>query len=1024
MPHFQKTRSSTLPVLVAALLLTLGSAARAADFAAGFDEAETSWSARFDAQLLRKTQHRRHHHLTVKGAGAEYFLFEAGRSGGIATLELPIPATRVIEDFTLTLHVRSNRTGITLGLRVVLPKEQDPATGDPLSIVIPGEVYSTPMKWQMLKATTLERQVRERIVLLRARLNKPNLDLTNLSVDRVVLLADLAPGQTEIIIDELKCGGMVAADGPVRSASNEAQSEALKPVAEMQLDRLVVDGKPFFPRLVAWHDEPLETLREAGMNLIWIPSEAEPAVLRKLQDLGLWAAATPPQATGEDGQPLKARDAGIVPFPDSTYPILIWNLGTRIPPSAKDEIQNWIDQVRTADRRLKRPIMLDVSGKEKEYSRLAPMLGTSRHVVHTTFSFKDYRNWLAQRRKLARSGSFLWTWVQTEAAPAHIDWRAAGVHAPVVVEPEQIRLQTYAALAGGCRGIGYWKTSPLHGPLAEGEEEAMPGDQERRLILRQLNDELELIGPAIATGSVDTHVPFEVKPQKMPKLSQRSLDFRTSDQSLAERDALLRARDDDLKRLDLIKDELEATILSTEYGKLVLPVWYEKDSQFVPGQLAANDATIIVPGADESAAAWEISTTGLRSLTRERVAGGLKVQLPKFDQTAIILITANREIVAQLRDRIALMAPRSAETIKSLARAKYDRVVRVNNEMQQLGMVQHDGANLMSRAETLLNESENAFAAQDFKTCREAAENALQLVRMLQRAHWNDAVRNLSSPLASPHTISFQTLPSHWRMISQIGRSSLNDTNLLRSGDFEDVDTMFVEGWKNSKRTLEGIRTSAELFPAAQQGKYSLRLLAEMNRTAEKPVEEEAVSGRKAKPDPPPAVLNDAPVIVSTPQITVRAGQILHISGWIRIVTPPTSTLDGVMVYDTLLGTAGAVRWNRTNGWQRFEILREVRESGPMKVQLALTGLGEVQFDDLRVVPHAPRGESEPPAELNAAEPSRGPLPFLKGLSKLPRIAPQRNGYAPQPPSAAPTTPGAPPEPPRIGSVPDETRRN
>lgn len=1020
MPHFQITRSLTLAVLVAASLLTVGLLAPAADFTAGFDEAETSWTARFDPQVLRKTQHRRHRHMTVKGAGAEYVLFEAGRSGGTATLELPIPATRVIGDFALTLNVRSNRTGISLGLRIVLPNEQDPTTGEPLSVVIPGEAYSTPMKWQLLKATTLERQVNERIVLLRARFKDRKLDLTNLSVDRVVLMADLAPGQTEIIIDELKCGPMVATVGDIRSASNEADAEAIKPVAEIQLDRLMVEGKPFFPRLVAWHDEPLESLRDAGMNLVWIPSEAEPAVLRKLQDLGLWAAATPPQATGDDGQPLKAREAAMVPFPDSTSPILIWNLGTRIPPSAKEEIQNWIDQIRTADRRLKRPIMLDVSGKEKEFSRLAPMLGTSRHVVHTTFSFKDYRNWLAQRRKLARSGSFLWTWVQTEAAPAHIDWRAAGVHAPVVVEPEQIRLQTYAALASGCRGIGFWKTSPLHGPMAEGEEEAMPGDQERRLILTQLNYELELIGPAIATGGVVTHVPFEAKPQKMPKLSQRSLDSMSS----VERDALLRAKDDDLKRLDLIKDELEATILSTEYGKIVLPVWYEKDSQFVPGQMAANDATIVVPGAGESAAAWEVSTTGIRSLHREPAAGGMKIQLPKFDQTAIILITANREVVAQLRDRIALMAPRSAETIKALARAKYERVVRVNDELQQLGMVQHDAAKLLSRAATLLNESENAFASQDFKACREAAENSMQLVRMLQRAHWNDAVRNLSSPLSSPHTISFQTLPSHWRMISQIGRSSLNDTNLLRSGDFEDVDTMFVEHWGNSRRAPDGVRAVAELFPAAQQGKYSLRLLAEMNKPAEKPVEEEAVDKKKAKPDPPPAVLNDAPVIVSTPQITVRAGQILHISGWIRVVTPPTSTLDGVMVYDTLLGTAGAVRWNRTNGWQRFEILREVRESGPMKVQLALTGLGEVQFDDLRIVPHAPRGESEPPAELNAAEPSRGPIPFLKGLSKLPRMAPHRNGYAPQPPSAASAAPGGPPEPPRIGSAPDETRRN
>lgn len=1017
MPHTLTLRIPAFLVPVAALLLSGGIAAPAADYSAGFDEAETSWNARFDRNSVRLAQHRRHQHLVVKGAGSEYFLLEAGRAGGSAVVEFAIPTTRVIEDFTLTLSVRSNRTGIALGLRVVLPRERDPSTGEPLSLVIPGDAYSTPNKWQVLKATTLERQVRERIVLLRARLNNPNLDLGDMCVDRVLLTADLNPGATEIIVDELKCGPMVAPRGDVQAAGDVAATATeVKPIAEMQLDRLVVEGKPWFPRLAAWHDEPLETLRDAGFNVVWIPAEAEPAVLRQLQELGLWAAATPPQATGEDGRPLKARDAGMVPFPESTAPILFWNLGTRVSPSAKVDVQNWIDQVRSADRQLKRPIMIDVGGLEKVYSRLAPMLGTSRHVVHTTFSFKDYRNWLAQRRKLARAGAFHWTWVQTEAAPAHTDWRSAGMHAPVVVEPEQIRLQTYAAIAAGCRGIGFWKTNPLPSATAGGDEEEVPGDQERRLILTQLNMELDLIGPSLATGSVVTHTPFEVKPSSIPKLSQRALDFRTTEAELADRDALLRARDDDLKRLDSIKDECEATVISTDVGKFVIPVWYERDSQFVPGQLAANDATIVVPGTDESAAAWEISTTGMKSLTRERVAGGLKIVLPKFDQTAMVLITANREVIAQFRDKIGLIAPKSADAMRSLARAKYERVVRVNEELRQLGLQQRDGATLLARAAALLNEADVAFAAQDFKACRESAENSMQMVRMLQRAHWTDAVRNLSSPLASPHTIAFQTLPSHWKMISQIGRSSLNDTNLLRSGDFEDVDTMFVEGWKNSQRSTEGIRTSAELFPAAQQGKYSLRLLAEMQKDNSKEKDLEG-DKKRHKPEPPPAVLNDAPVIVSTPQMTVRAGQILHISGWIRIVTPPTSSLDGVMVYDSLLGTAGAVRWTRTNGWQRFEILREVRESGPMKVQLALTGLGEVQFDDLRVVPHAPRGESEPPAELNP-DSGRGAIPFAKGLPRLPRLIPRRSSY-PAPPESLP---GAAP---RLSDAPDDaTRRN
>ena len=38
-------------------------------------------------------------------------------------------------------------------------------------------------------------------------------------------------------------------------------------------------------------------------------------------------------------------------------------------------------------------------------------------------------------------------------------------------------------------------------------------------------------------------------------------------------------------------------------------------------------------------------------------------------------------------------------------------------------------------------------------------------------------------------------------------------------------------------------------------------------------------------------------------------------------------------------------------------IIRTVQESGDFKLTMELTGLGEVQFDDVRVVPHSPRSQ-------------------------------------------------------------------
>ncbi|MBW3543864.1 MAG: hypothetical protein KY476_26750, partial [Planctomycetes bacterium] len=157
----------------------------------------------------------------------------------------------------------------------------------------------------------------------------------------------------------------------------------------------------------------------------------------------------------------------------------------------------------------------------------------------------------------------------------------------------------------------------------------------------------------------------------------------------------------------------------------------------------------------------------------------------------------------------------------------------------------------------------------------------------------------------------------------------------------------------------------AELFPARREGRYALRLWAFPEAGTE-----------------PPTALARSPVIVTSPPLTVRAGQIVHISGWLHLATPITRTPDGVLVYDSLSGPAGAIRFSQATPWQRFELIREVHASGELTITCALSGLGEVRFDDLRVIAHEPRADSPPPpvAEQPPADGSRwsGPIDLLE----------------------------------------------
>src|SRR5262249_20629838 len=136
-------------------------------------------------------------------------------------------------------------------------------------------------------------------------------------------------------------------------------------------------------------------------------------------------------------------------------------------------------------------------------------------------------------------------------------------------------------------------------------------------------------------------------------------------------------------------------------------------------------------------------------------------------------------------------------------------------------------AHILASARNLIDRAETQFRAQRFHDARIDAADALQILRHLQYLHWSDAASRLYAPVTSPHTLCFQTLPDHWKMIGRFGRTrSDGDKHVLRSGDFEDFETMRSEGWTQDLTTIEGIRANAEQYPRAHSGTYSLRLIA------------------------------------------------------------------------------------------------------------------------------------------------------------------------------------------------------
>jgi len=935
----------------------------ARDHVDGLDTGRTSWTASFDKQAAKIVRHERTGQVRHEGRGAELFEFEISAAITVLQIGYELPAARLIDELKLSVWFQSNQDGTTLAARVVFPYQTDPATGKPLTVLLDGDPYTKAGQWQKLECTDMKARLQRVLPQIRRKLQvaagpKQDLDLRGLFVDAAVINVRTSPGTSQFVIDELRFGPVVdaAAESSVNQAArDEAESE---PEVAFHLDRLHVRGQPYFPRFIPYRGEPPADLARLRLNIVWVPDYQDTRLLEDLERAGLRAIAVPPQVRTEDGLVRDAASAHLAPFARDTAPILFWYLGTHIAPDKKQEMAVWQEQIRNADRLFKRPLMGDVSGLERTYSRQLSMIGVSRPPLHTSFGIKAYRDWLIEHRNLAQPGSFVWTWIQTEPVPALEEIRQSAGWNPQVVEPELLRLELYAALAAGCRGIGFW----THTSLASDH----PGGVERKLMLALLDMELELLEPLLATGNVSGQTPFTVQTPHVRNSKSLSSPNATAKGAKA-REAALNNREIELRKQEQLKRDLEAAVIRTDFGMLVLPVWYGDESQYVPGQLSANDAKIVVPGVGESARAWEISTTDIHSLddSSERVAGGKQVTLKKFDITAAVLFTDNEPLIERFREKMKTLREPAARVSLELARAKLERVAGVDVELHKLGMGQPDAGWILARAKERLERAESELRAQRFHESRIDSTDALQLLRILQHAYWSDAVRRMYSPVSSPHTLCFQTLPDHWRMISRFGRARTSGSkNVLRSGDFEDYDTMVAEGWKHEQSAIAGVRATAELYPRGHKGNYSLRLIA-----------------APASGQDPPASVPERPVTVISPPVTVYKGQLVYISGWVKVSAPSLGSLDGAIFYDSLGGPAAALRWRTISDWKKFELVREVNETSELTLTMALSGLGEIRFDDVEIIPFDVDMNPSANAGKNAGPGARpGPFDFLKRL--------------------------------------------
>ncbi len=872
----------------------------------GFEGPEPSWrivggNAQYRVEFHGRVQNEAH-----SGRGSERIRVTA--SGGTELfVGHAVGRPRIIDELLPTVWVKSDRQGIQMGVQVILPRSTDPRTRRPLATILYGSTYTTVGRWQQLRVAELPLLLARQTRVLRTQFG-PQVDSREAYVEQVLLNIYGGPGVTDVWIDDLDvahhvgpppevgAGGSVAAlpagsnaalpaDGsPSRGA---VVGEAPRRGPSLSGSLLRIDDREMFPRIIQYQGEPLSLLRQFGFNTLAVAQVPTAELLEEAGRLGLWIICPPPFSPRPEGP-----DKPEAPLPEIGPVfdrVLAWDLGGALGAKELATTVAWARQVKLADRRCPgRPIVCRPTSQLRAYSRAVDIPVLGRGVLATGLDLRDYAVWLRQRPSLLLPGAPFWSIIETQ--PAELlrrQWSALGQSPPsAAVAPESLRLLVYTAVTSGSRGLWFQSSAPLSA-----------GDLETRLralSLELLNLELELMEPWGAAGSVVATVPGS-------------------------------------------EPALAATLLQTHHARLLVPVWSPPGSQCVSGQAAAHDLNFLVPGVPETNKAYWLLPGELRPFHPPRKAGGMLVTVEEFDLTALVMLTQHPTVVAAMGRRAAQIGRRSAEILRELAALQLQR----DAEVAQRLAIPNPAVRLagyVAQAQKHLQDCDRLLASGNLPAASLAACRAMRPLRLLEREHWEAAVRPLGTPVASPATLAFPTLPWHWRLMERVA-ASRPAPSLLPAGDFEDLTVVFATGWQHFQHPQPAMHLEAELAPAAaHSGKLGLRLAITCPENGE------------------PPVVESPPLWITSPEVAVQAGQLLRIQGWVNVPAPLRGSVDGLLILDSLGGEPLAYRVRHTNGWQPFVLYRLAPQTGVMSITFALAGVGEAFLDDVQIQPLDPPG--------------------------------------------------------------------
>ena len=766
-------------------------------------------------------------------------------NGTFVHAAISVDLTRIIEELQTSVPVRADKKGLQLMARVVFPHVKDPDFNRPASVLIRGQSLRVTDQWQELRIGHMPTLVSRAIRSLRARLGS-QIDVSDPYLDTLVLNIFGGPGETNVWIGEPKLKGQVVVDGVRRMKLGKKNGTTNnEQLVRIEGNILMVEGKPFLPRVINYNGEPLQFLQQLGFNTIQVDALPSPDILAEAQKQGMWIVAPPPSSN---------RDS----FADQ--PILSWYLGDSFGDQELPELREAARALRSFS---DRPLICSASSRIRDYSRVVDMMCFRKSPLGTSLDSPSYVAWLQQQARQTTQGIPYWASIQTEPNPAVEQQMLALFNSSAASQQLQatnfslpvheLRDLVYAAVASGTRGLIFQSDRRL-----DGNDRT---SRRRAATLQLLNAELDVLEPWVIAG--DT-----------------SLDMRNA---IAE--------------------------LALPHSQLLLPL--------ATSEAGTTARQMTIAGAQDAADVYAITSTGLRPLAHQRVAGGIQFDLAG---STPVVVSRDQNVLRHLRRATAgnnVVTIRTAILESELQSATnvVSKLGGTSNYSESLAQIQAD----ISRAT-------RAIKTGDINAASQAVTRGERLLENVRNTLWNRSIAGVVTPVASPFCVHFEALPFHFALAKQLGESRVGG-NVMRGGEFEDLQQMIRLGWRQYRRPSQTVSSEVALSPnSPKRGKYCLQLTSSGNSTNSQ---------------------NPTAWVVSEP-VNVRQGQIVRVSGSVRIDRPIRDTTDGLMIFDSLSGKPLSHRILQTEGWQDFTIYRVVDRDRSMRVTFSLNGIGTADIDNVR----------------------------------------------------------------------------